>query len=51
MKKYRSGEFEEKRYFQMPALGKKALEHSWQAKEELWKAMPKISLDLKIMVA
>ena len=38
-----------RRYFQMTALGKKAMEHSRQTREELWKAIPKISLDLKII--
>jgi len=38
-----------RRYFQMTALGKKAMEYSRQTREELWKAIPKISLDLKIM--
>ena len=36
-----------RRYFQMTALGKKALEYSRQTREKLWKAIPKISLDLK----
>jgi PadR family transcriptional regulator PadR len=40
-----------RRYFQMTALGKKALEYSRQTREELWKAIPKISLDLKIIVS
>jgi PadR family transcriptional regulator PadR len=39
-----------RRYFQMTALGKKAMEHSRQTREELWKAIPKMSLDLKIMI-
>jgi PadR family transcriptional regulator PadR len=38
-----------RRYFQMTALGKKAMEYSRQTREELWKAIPKVSLDLKIM--
>ena len=37
-----------RRYFQMTALGKKAMEHSRHTREQLWKAIPKISLDLKI---
>ena len=37
-----------RRYFQMTALGgKKAMEHSRPIREELWQAIPKISLDLK----
>ena len=38
-----------RRYFQMTALGKKAMEHSRQTREQLWKAIPKISLDMKIV--
>lgn len=37
-----------RRYFQMTALGKKAMEYTRTTREELWKAIPKISLDLKI---
>ena len=37
-----------KRYFQITALGKKALEYSRKTRDQLWKAIPKISLDLKI---
>ena len=40
-----------RRYFQMTAHGKKAIEYSRQTREELWKAIPKISLDLKIIGA
>ncbi|PZR37313.1 MAG: PadR family transcriptional regulator [Azospira oryzae] len=36
-----------RRYFQITALGKKALEYSRQTRESLWKAIPKISLELK----
>ena len=38
-----------RRYFQMTAYGKKALEYSRKTREQLWKAIPKISLDLKII--
>ncbi|HMG91714.1 MAG TPA: helix-turn-helix transcriptional regulator [Chryseolinea sp.] len=38
-----------RRYFQMTALGKKALEYSRHTRDELWKAIPKISLELKII--
>jgi DNA-binding PadR family transcriptional regulator len=38
-----------RRYFQMTALGKKAMEHSRQTRERLWNAIPKISLDMKIL--
>lgn len=37
-----------RRYFQMTALGKKAMEYSRQTREELWRAIPKASLDLRI---
>jgi DNA-binding PadR family transcriptional regulator len=36
-----------RRYFQMTALGKRALEYSRTIREELWKAIPKISMDVK----
>jgi PadR family transcriptional regulator PadR len=36
-----------KRYFQITALGKKALEYTRSTRDELWKAIPKIALDLK----
>jgi PadR family transcriptional regulator PadR len=36
-----------RRYFQMTALGKKALEYSRTTREELWKAIPKVSMDVK----
>jgi DNA-binding PadR family transcriptional regulator len=39
-----------RRYFQMTAHGKNALEHSRQTREQLWKAVPKVSWDLKITV-
>jgi len=39
-----------RRYFQITALGKKAMEYSRKTREELWKAIPKVSLDLKISV-
>jgi hypothetical protein len=31
------------------ALGKKAMEYSKSTRDELWKAIPKIALDLKII--
>jgi DNA-binding PadR family transcriptional regulator len=37
-----------RRYFQMTALGKKAMEYSRETREQLWKAIPKVSMDLKI---
>jgi PadR family transcriptional regulator PadR len=38
-----------RRYFQITALGKKAMEHSRNTREGLWKAIPKVSLDLKVV--
>jgi PadR family transcriptional regulator, regulatory protein PadR len=38
-----------RRYFQMTALGKKALEYSKNTREALWKAIPKVSFDVKIV--
>lgn len=37
-----------RRYFQITALGKKAMEYSKVTRNELWKAIPKVALDLKI---
>lgn len=37
-----------RRYFQITALGKKAIEYSKVTRNELWKAIPKVALDLKI---
>ena len=36
-----------KKYFQITALGKKAMAYSKETREELWKAIPKIVLELK----
>jgi DNA-binding PadR family transcriptional regulator len=36
-----------KRYFQITALGKKALEYTKSTRDQLWKAIPKVALDLK----
>ena len=36
-----------KKYFQITALGKKAMVHSRETREELWKAIPKIVLELR----
>jgi len=33
-----------KKYFQITALGKRAMEHSRNTREELWNAIPKIAL-------
>lgn len=36
-----------KKYFQITALGKRAMEHSKDTRNELWRAIPKIVLQLK----
>lgn len=36
-----------KKYFQITALGKKAMAYSKETREELWKAIPKVVLKLK----
>ena len=36
-----------KKYFQITALGKRAMEHTRATRDELWKAIPKIALDVK----
>jgi len=38
-----------RRYFQITALGKKAIEYSRDTRNELWKAIPKLALDLKVI--
>lgn len=38
-----------RRYYQITALGKKAMEHSKDTRNDLWKAIPKMVLDLKII--
>ena len=38
-----------RRYYQITALGKKAMEYSKDTRNELWRAIPKVSLDLKII--
>lgn len=38
-----------RRYFQITALGKKAMEYSKDTRNEMWKAIPKMALDLKII--
>ncbi|MGC4023086.1 MAG: helix-turn-helix transcriptional regulator [Cyclobacteriaceae bacterium] len=37
-----------KKYFQITALGKKAMEYTKSTREELWSAIPKVALTLKI---
>lgn len=38
-----------RRYFQITALGKKAIEYSKETRNELWRAIPKVALDLKMV--
>jgi PadR family transcriptional regulator PadR len=38
-----------KKYFQITALGKKAMEYSKDTRNALWSAIPKLSLKLKIV--
>jgi PadR family transcriptional regulator, regulatory protein PadR len=38
-----------RRYYQITALGKKAMEYSKETRNELWRAIPKVSLDLKMI--
>jgi PadR family transcriptional regulator, regulatory protein PadR len=38
-----------RRYYQITALGKKAMEYSKDTRNNLWKAIPKMALDLKII--
>ena len=38
-----------RRYFQITALGKKAIEYSRDTRNDLWKAIPKLALDLKVI--
>jgi PadR family transcriptional regulator, regulatory protein PadR len=38
-----------RRYFQITAIGKKAIEYSKDTRNELWRAIPKVALDVKIM--
>jgi DNA-binding PadR family transcriptional regulator len=37
-----------KRYFMITAYGKKAMEYSQRTRNELWAAIPKVALNLKI---
>jgi PadR family transcriptional regulator PadR len=38
-----------KKYYRITALGKKAIEYTKDTRNELWKAIPKVALDLKII--
>lgn len=37
-----------KRYFTITAYGKKAMEYTRHTRDELWKAIPKVALEVKI---
>ena len=54
IKSFKGEETEERmgrprRYYQITALGKKAMEYAKDTRNELWRAIPKVSLDLKII--
>jgi DNA-binding PadR family transcriptional regulator len=36
-----------RRYYQITALGKKAMEHTKEVRDQLWRAIPKVALDVK----
>ena len=38
-----------KKYFQLTALGKRALEYTRSTRDELWKAIPKVALKLSVV--
>ena len=38
-----------RRYYQITALGKRAMEHSKKTRNDLWNSIPKVALDLKIV--
>lgn len=38
-----------RKYFQITALGKRAMEHSRSTRDDLWKSIPKVVLDVKIV--
>lgn len=38
-----------RRYFQITALGKKAMEYTKGTRDELWRAIPKMALNVKIV--
>jgi PadR family transcriptional regulator, regulatory protein PadR len=38
-----------KKYFQITALGKRAMEYSKSTREELWNAIPKVAWEIKIV--
>ncbi len=39
-----------KKYFQITALGKKAMEHMKSTRDELWSAIPKMAWDVKSLL-
>jgi PadR family transcriptional regulator, regulatory protein PadR len=52
IKSFRGEETEERmgrprRYYQITALGKRAMEYTKNTRNELWKAIPRIALDVK----
>jgi PadR family transcriptional regulator, regulatory protein PadR len=38
-----------KKYFQITALGKKAMEYTKDTRNELWRSIPRVALDLKVV--
>ena len=38
-----------KKYFQITALGKRAMEHTKSTRDELWNAIPKVALKLSVI--
>lgn len=38
-----------RRYYEITALGKKAMQHAKETRNELWNAIPKVSLQAKMM--
>ncbi len=38
-----------KKYFQITALGKKAMEYSKNTRDQLWRAIPKVAWEMKIL--
>ena len=40
-----------KKYFQITALGKRAMEYSKSTRDELWSAIPKMALNVKIVIS
>jgi PadR family transcriptional regulator, regulatory protein PadR len=54
VKSFRGEDTEERmgrprRYYQITSLGKKAMEYSRDTRNELWAAIPKLALDMKIV--